>query len=79
MPSGRRLYGAITLQQQDLAWLNCTFDPATGVVKHEFSDCSISFFSNNKEQFAHSIRDLLRQKVPDNCKKNMKNGVEFLK
>ena len=63
VPSGRRLYGAVTLLQQDLAWLNCTFDPTTGVITHEFSECSTSLFSNNKEQFAHSIRDLLRQKI----------------
>ena len=77
MPAGRKLCGAITILQQDLAWMGCTFDPITGIIKHEFSDCTVSLFNDNKEQFAHSIRELLRHKFPDNCNKNMPNGMDF--
>ena len=63
VPAGRKLYGTITILQQDLAWMGCTFDPMTGIIKHEFSDCSVSLFNDNKEQFAHNIRELLRHKI----------------
>ena len=60
---GRRQYGTVTLLQQDLAWLECALDPRTGILAHQFSDCSISLFESNKEQFAHHIRYLIRQKL----------------
>ena len=63
VPAGRKLYGTITILQQDLAWMGCTFDTMTGIIKHEFSDCSVSLFNDNKEQFAHNIRELLRHKI----------------
>ena len=63
MPPGRRLYGAVTLLQQDLAWLGCILDPSTGIITHQFPECSISLFMDSEEQFAHNIPELIRHQI----------------
>ena len=63
VPASRKQYGTITVLQQDLAWMDCTLDPVTGTIQHEFSECSVSLFEDNKQQFAHKIRELLRHKI----------------
>ena len=62
IPLNQRLYGPITILQKDLAWLNCTLQPDTGVIAHDQLG-SISFHEPNKRKFEHFIRSIIRHQL----------------
>ena len=61
--------GPVSLLQQDLSWLGCSFDPNTGVITQINTDLSINLNDASKGSFQHGLREMIRHKLLHNLQK----------
>ena len=64
-PSRRRMQGKgpITLLNEDLKWIGCSFDANTGALQHDGIGATCTFYETNKGVFQHFIRQCIRHRL----------------